>query len=178
MKEIDQSLIEQANADYEAFQKLGNVTAETVIAFVNKGREVGIRLQSLRAQTKHWEQLTLGNGDSTDGTLRLEFTEQYGKGFIRLAERLTKPATTMVEAVSSMKDVMMLQGVLPFPQTHGDQTLHTKDPFSLITRHVMEIQATWNKELKDRVSQMSDEEKKTKRDQIEPIVKIYELLAA
>lgn len=176
MKASELSIIEAANADFAEFQRLGAEMGAKIIEGVNKGRDIGIRLQSLRAQNKHWEQLTLGMGEPTGPTL--SFSEQYGKGFLRLAERHAEPVTTVVEAMGALKDIAMLQGVLPFPQPHGEQQLQSRDPFSDIVKHVMEIQQAWNKNMREEILSLPPEKKRFCRAQLEPIVRIYELLAA
>lgn len=177
MNDIQRHYVEQANASHAAFLAQATTAERELIEMVNRGREVGIRLQSVRDANRHWEQLTLGMRVIPD-TLTLNFTEQHGKGFLRMAERLKQPATTMAEAVSAIKDAFMLQGTLPFPDGHGEQHLHQRDPATIITRWVMDIQATFNRDLRDQIPTMSADRKRSLAKQIEPIVRIHELLAA
>lgn len=177
LSSLQTAIVSKINEAYRDFVELGERATECVVAFTNKAREIGLELRTLRANTPHreWKQLAF---DMAGGEPRLGFKVRDGKVFMRLADRFPDPATDMVEAVSGLKDVLMLQGALPFPDGHGEQRLHDRDPIALIVRQVMEIQAIWNKDLKHQVHKLSAERKKFFRDQLAPIVRIYQLLAA
>jgi hypothetical protein len=177
LSSLQTEILSKINEAYREFVELGDRATECVVAFTNKGREIGLELHTLRANTgRHvFEQLAFDMGD---GEPRLPFKAEEVKLFSRLADRLPEPAGDMISAVSSLKDVLMLQGALPFPEGHGAQRLHDRDPIALIVHNVMEIQAVWNKELKHQVWKLSAERNQFLRDQLAPIVRIYELLAA
>lgn len=180
MKETSKSLVAQANAAHEEFLSIGTVAVESVMQWVNKAREVGIYLRSLRSDEPKWEQLTLlSKVPNETNEPRLVFGPSHAKAFIRVADRLKDaPASTPIEAIAAMKEASMLQGVLDFPEGHGRQKLHTTDPTSFIIRHVMEVQAAFNKDLREVITDWPTDKKQYVRDQLRPIVDIYEALAA
>ncbi len=174
---LNRQLIEEANAAHERFLGSASTAADRLIEMVNAGREVGIRILSIRDNNRNWEQLTLGMLHDP-GQQSLTFDKQHAKAFLRMADRMPEPATTMADAVVAIKDAFMLQGTLPFPDGHGQQQLHEHDPAGYITLCVMKIQATFNKELRDTIPTMDPVRRRNLAEQIKPAWAIYNALVA
>jgi hypothetical protein len=180
MNAITPSIVTQIATAYKRFELAGTATAESIVEYVNAGREVGIYLATLKSHEPHYQQLMLLPESDSDH-LDLPFDVLRAKMFERLPKRLEAPATSITDALSSVKDALMIQNVLPFPEErggHGAQQLHEHDPVSAIIRHVMEAQAIYNKDVRDQMSEWTDERKQHLRDQLKPIVDIYDALAA
>jgi hypothetical protein len=179
MNAITPSIVSQIVAAYKRFERAGTATAESIVEYVNAGREVGIFLSTLKSHEPRYQQLMLLPESHTD-SIRLPFDVLRAKLFERLTNRLTEPAASVVDALSSVKDALMIQDVLPLPQEHGGhgaQLTHEHDPVSAIIRHTMEIQAIFNKDVRDQVSGWPEERRHHLRDQLKPLVKMYDMLA-
>ncbi len=181
MNELQRQSVAEANAAHARFLEHTSLAADQIIAMANAGREVGIRILTVRDNDRHWEQLTLGGiGHSDDGgeqsALSLSFTTQHAKVFLRMADRLPEPATTVADALCVMKDAMMIQGTLPFPDGHGHQQLHDHDPTGFMTLQIMKMQATWNKSIRDDARDWDQQRKYNLAKQIEPVVAMYNWL--
>jgi hypothetical protein len=174
MKPLDNALVAQANVAYAEFRNIGHDCEDNLIRWVNKGREVGLSLQMLRDQNRHWEQLALpipgAQASDVNDEPRLQFSEPHARLFMRLSEK--DEAKTAVDAISALKECAILQGTLELPCGHGKQQHHEKNPLSFIVTRTMEIQATWNRDLREDVSGWDLMKLQHFDDQLEPVVKI------
>ncbi|MBA2434876.1 MAG: hypothetical protein H0W34_00945 [Pyrinomonadaceae bacterium] len=169
-------LVEHVNRSYADFVAAGDAASAKLLAVVNKGREIGVYLKSLKAKHRAWEQLALPNLTTKPTPGKLAFPVSYAKSFIRLAERLKQPAETAADAISSLKEVMILQGELDLPQGHGRQRIHDTDHVSELVKILMNAQQTFNKYLRGEIPGWSKQRRDDLRAQLEPIVAIYNLL--
>ena len=179
MNTVDRALIDQTNAAFTDFRASGNVAMEGVIEWVNKGRAFGLHLHGVKDRFRQWEQLTLpaiGGTTGGDDGPRLIFSEAQGKMAMRLADKLPEPAQTPLEAIGAMKECAVLQEVLPLPDGHGPQQRHTHDATSTIITRAMEIQAAFNRDVRDQIRTWDENRRQNLRDNLRPLVEIYEML--
>ncbi len=169
-------LVEHINRGYSDFVAAGDEASLKLIKVVNLGREIGVYLKSLKAKHHDWEQLALPDLITKPTPGKLGFTVSHAKNFMRLAERLKQPAETAADAISSLKEVMQLQGELEFPSGHGRQRLHDTDHVSELVKILMNAQAIFNKSLRAEIPSWTSQRRDDLRSQLEPIVEIYNLL--
>lgn len=163
------SLIETINKGHAECLACDDSVKDVVLNKVKIAREVGERLQQVKADLPHGRWLSWIRDNLT-------FSQDTARLYIRFFEANREPVTDLDKGIDSLKDAMIACGALSSP-THGKQTatnLSWVDKFILKLGSVRESFKTRTERVP--LEKWTPKERENAKNYLQPLVVIYEQL--
>ena len=139
-KELATTFSEQINNLHRQGQAFDEELARVILDKVNVTRECGSLINTAKDDlpNKEWEQLKK----------ELSFDADALQAYLTFARRHPEPFSELKEALRAIEGALQSTGLLPFPDGHGPQKLHSVNLFSWVAKAV----TTFISELKKRIT--------------------------
>jgi hypothetical protein len=169
--ELAATLRDEITRKHELGIALDQQLRETLLRKLECTRETGILLAEAQDQFKgeRWTQFAS----------ELPIDGSAVKAYLRFARRHPDPVTEIATAMRCATQAAMLTGLLPWPNGHGPETLHTPNFFSRVTNTLQDIAAEWRKFVDRKpLSNWSDETKQQFLSSLKPVIQIAREVAS
>lgn len=146
-REAKDEAVREINAAFARMEERNKAGTQLLVDQVNEARAIGLHLIGLKKASKR-DFGTLFTSDSGRANQNpvFGFTAEYGRVFMRLAEKLPDPIISLPEHAKSLKDVLVLMEALP-ASARGDQSARgTMNWLSTLQRQGMTMLAIVGKE--------------------------------
>jgi hypothetical protein len=179
-KELEKSLIEEINKRHTSAVKLTEGLSAHILDTVNELRQCGLLLIEFKEKTKHgeWQSLfaTAKGKSCTDSTFG--FDHSTATRYMKLARAHPEEITDLPQGIASVRDAMIAVGALPAPSGHKSQEAHLEpNVFQVLMRYTAQLQGLVPEDhSEDTVRAWAPEEKAQLKSQLEPIVRLYNVL--
>lgn len=170
-EELSTTLADSINNTHRECMACDEEFTEILLRKCNKARECGIFLIEAKEKAGHgnWEKWV---------EERLSFSDVTAWRYMKYAKANPNPVKDLAEGILSLKDAMIASGALDAPQGHASQSKRTpSNPFQSLVSLTTDMQGTFKKwEEQAPIDEWPEELRHQVKDQLEPLVKIYEKL--
>lgn len=162
-KEIQNSLVQQINDKHATARALTAHAVKSAVMAFNATREAGILLEEAKS-SPGWSAIQS----------ELDFGGQAIQMCLSFSRKYPQPVIDPTRAVKMLEDVQMITGLLPFPDGHGSQRLHTPNFFSEVNKQLGTFRAHWRKHFqRSPIDKMDDPALEQLTSQMKPAVEEF-----
>lgn len=182
--QIENPVAFKINECHSEFVALGRRNAESIVAQINKAREIGLllkaeqeRLRELRkdgASIPPWKKCFAENG-ATDCPFL--FSHSTAKNYMRVSDLLADPIETLPEGVRVLTDIFRMSDALPAPEREEGQTAHDPGFFGRSVKQVngfLALLGKWKES--EPVDNWSPQQREDMKAQLQPVMEFYQSL--
>ncbi len=144
-KEAMVAEVKKLNEIYEAFHKDAASISTGTIRSANRARELGLHLQTMcgheHMKLSFWQSHCEG---------KVPFKFDAAQKFISVANKMDKPAKTLLEAVPFVQTILQAGGILMLPERTETQQRSAISVFQRVLTEITLVRAGFKKALKEK----------------------------